>query len=198
MAAGIGEYVYEADKALFNWLQHTMVADWLGGSSVYLGNVYFWTPFFVFCGVLVIMANPKRGGWNVFFALGTVIVAYQASVLLSSFLRHPPPYYFAAMEGIRLPAFTVEATFSLPDWPMAAFFGLFAFLKGRLRRYRRPFPRILWLGPILFLFFRLLAGYAYPVDLLTSILIGFFMAFLMGKLAEGVDMLMEGEEPQQS
>lgn len=196
MAGSLGEFVYTTDKAIFNWLQNTLLADWLGESSVFFGNVYFWTPFFIFLFALMVQAKLRRGGWNIFFALGTVIVAYQASVLLSSFLRHPPPYYFAALEGIRLPAFQVEATYSLPDWPMAAFFGLFSFINRRLKKYGKPLPGIFWIGPCLFFLFRLLPGYSFPVDLMTSIVLGSFIAFLMGKLSEGVDVILEGEEPK--
>ncbi len=195
MASSIGEFVYETDKAIFNWLQETFLADWFGTHGVYLGNIYFWTPLFVFLGALLVQVKPGRGGWNVFFALGTAIVTYQASVLLSSFLKHPPPYYFAALEGIRLPAFQLEATFSLPDWPMACFFGLFVFLRSRMKRYRRSIHPLFWLAPLFFFFFRMIAGYAFPVDLLTSVILGHFIAFLMGKMAEGVDIILEGEEP---
>lgn len=195
MAASIGEFVYTTDKAIFNWLQDTLLADLLGAPSVYLGNIYFWTPFFIFIGALMVQSMIRRGGWNVFFALGTVIVAYQASVLLGSFLRHPPPYYFAALEGDLLPAFQMDYSFSLPDWPMATFFGLISYVAIRMRRYRKPLPWVLWLAPFLFLLFRMLSGSAFPVDLLTSIILGHFIAFLMGKLSEGVDVILEGEEP---
>ncbi len=195
MAGGLGEFIYNTDKAIFNWLQHTWLAEWLGDASVLLGNVYFWTPFFIFLFALLVQSRTKSGGWNIFFALGTVVVAYQASVLLSSVLRHPPPYYFAALEGIRLPAFQVDASYSLPDWSMTCFFGLFAFVKNRMRRYSKPLPNIFWLAPILFFLFRLLPGYSFPIDLITSVILGHFIAFLMGKMSEGVEVILEGEEP---
>lgn len=193
MANGIGEFVYETDKALFYWLQDTLLAQWMGSWGVYLGNIYFWTPVFIFLLLLMILNRPHRGSWNVFFALGVVVVTYQASVILSGFISHPPPYYFYALEGIRLPAFQVEATYSLPDWPMAAFYALFSLIRIRMKSQRNRMPVYFWLAPVLFFLFRLLAGFAFPVDLLTSVILGAFIAFLMARLADGVDVLLDGE-----
>ena len=194
MAGSLGEIVYTTDKAIFNWLQETMLAEWLGEESVYLGNVYFWTPFFIFLGAMMLQAKRSRAGWNVFFALGTVIVAYQAAFLLSMFLRHPAPYYFAIKNEIVLPAFRFDVQYSLPDWPMTTFFALFTFINKRLRKYRSPLPIYVWLAVPLFVLFRLLPGYAFPIDLLTSIVLGHLIAFPMIKLAEGVDVILDGDE----
>lgn len=191
MGEDIGEFIYYSDKAIFTWLQDTLLADWMGSPGVYLGNIFLWTPLFVFAGAMIIQARPSRGGWNVFFALTGAVIAYQAAVLMSAFLHHPPPYYFAAQNGVLLPAFQLEASYSLPDWPMACFTALIGFLSGRFRRYGSPIKgHLTWLIPI-FALFRILSGYAFPIDLLTSIVLGFFIGFLVLKVAEGMDSILD-------
>lgn len=188
--------IRQLDLALFEGIQ-----NWLGGGSfafrmVYVGSLYFWMPFFAFLAVAVFQASPRRGAWNIFFGLACFVLAYQAATLISVLVGHPAPYVFAALEGVRMPAFQEVVYFSLPDWAPASLVATMTFALRRCRGYGLSLSRFLWLIPAFFVLARILPGYAYPLDALTGVLIGAGMGYLVDKLAQNFGVVMGWTEEE--
>lgn len=185
----IGEMINGLDRSLFEALQ-----TWLGQGAFaermfFVGNLYFWTPLFAFLAVLLYQMEPRRGAWNILFGFGVFVLSYQAATVLSVMIGQPAPYVFAALEGVKMPAFVEVVHFSLPDWATAALTGSIVFVGHRIRSHGGHMPWIVFLLPIFFCLGRILPGYAFPLDALTGILIGSFVGFLFNKLAQNFEVV---------
>ena len=101
MTWSFGQSIYNLDKELFNWLQVNYSGQWLGDYLVYAGSMYFWMPLWAFIAILLFLAKPERGAWNIFFAGGAFVLSYQISTILGTLVQHPPREHIL-MQSIEL------------------------------------------------------------------------------------------------
>lgn len=191
----LARLIYNLDKAIFQWLRFVAGDTFLDDWTVISGIWVFWTPLFIFLGVLIYNGRPKMRLLNVFFGLSAFILAFQAAVLLSMIFLQPAPYVVEnIMHGSVLPAFRPEYSFNLPDWTTAVVAASLHYARLRLRDTESPVPGWTRLVLPILVFSRVLPGYAYPVDALVGVLVGTLMGFLMHQFARSLEVVMRKAE----
>lgn len=185
------------DQGIFQWMQDSLRGEWMDSISIYTSNVFFWTPFLVFAAFLLYMTHEKKGPGNLFFAVAAIIISYQASFLISYFIRLPAPYVVEHLAaGNRLPAFQDVYMLSLPDWSFAAFVGGVTYLVIRLPRHKTLIRSAgIFIG-VLIAFSRMYAGYAYFFDEMGGLLTGMFFGWAFTRFARHLDYLASTREQE--
>lgn len=180
------------DQQIFLWFREHFQSPFTDGWSLWLGNVYLWTPLLIFLGFLVVMQRPQRGLSNLLFALACLIISYQAAFLLSFFIALPAPYVVEHLTGgPQLPAFRDIYLLSFPDYSIAAFMGGMVFVQFRLLRFRK-LAFVLWGTALLAIaFFRIMAGNAYPSDIVFGILVGSVFGWVFNRFIVHFDYLAQ-------
>lgn len=186
------EKLRSVDQQIFLWFREHFQSPFTDDWSLWLGNVYLWTPLLVFLGFLVYMQRPQRGLTNLLFAVACLILSYQAAFLLSFFIAMPAPYVVEHLTGgQQLPGFRDIYLLSFPDWTIAAFIGGVSFVQFRLLKYRRM-AFLLWATALLIIsFFRIMAGNAYPSDIIFGIFVGSIFGWVFNRFIVHFDYLAQ-------
>lgn len=193
MTLSLGQSIYNFDKEVFNWLQVNYSGQWLGEYLVYAGSIYFWAPLWAFTAILIVLAKPERGAWNIFFGAGAFVLSYQLSMIIGTIVKHPPPFEMVyAATKFKMAAFQDEFMYSLPDWASASSMAIFAYARVRLNSLGRRFPRIhIFFLPVFFMA-RVIPGYAFPLDVLMGFVLGWAVGYICAKLAQKSDGVVNG------
>lgn len=194
-------WILGMDKLLFAWVRETFgnpVFDYL---SVYLSNIYFWTPALVFLMVSVLMIPQKAPALNLLYGLGAVVLSYQAAFLLMQIVGQPAPYVIEMItERASLPVSPPDSyvfsnfDFSFPDWEMAALTALLMFSKSRLRINGQKLSIWFWVMLMMVGFMRVLSGHAYPYDIAAGWLLGRMVGWLMVMFARNMDIVLNPQK----
>lgn len=193
----IGHAIYAFDKRLFAWIRTSLGGESLDGFSAYASNLYFWTPFLIFLLVLLLNTHKRSFFLNVLYSLGTIVLSFQAAFLLAHIFAQPAPYAVEMiLHNLVLPATPPDSyilttdDYSFPDWETAAMTAALFFVRGRVKRLAGRFPRALWLPVLIFGFFRVYAGHAYPYDTSAGWLLGCVVGWILLVFARNMDVVL--------
>ena len=183
-------WLYHFDKQIFMDLRGLFGNPFLENNSALFGNPWAWMPLFAFFGVLLILNKPNSAVFTIFFGLATFILSLQASMLMAFYFKQYSPWVIESwLHHFELPAMGASEHFSLPDWPIAACFGVFYYTRLHLHAWGRKDGRYAFLVIVLLAFVRIYAGYTYPLGALTGFLVGALIAWLMFKVARNVETI---------
>lgn len=190
-------WIVGMDKLLFAWVRETFGNPVIDFMSVYMSNLYFWTPLLVFLMVAVLMVPQKAPALNLLYGLGALVLSYQAAFMVTQLVGQPAPYVIEMItERQALPVTPPDNyifsnyDFSFPDWEMAALTAMLMFANSRLRLNGQRLSLWFWVAMMLMGFMRVLAGHAYPYDVAAGWLLGRIVGWLMVVFAKNMDIVL--------
>ena len=148
-------------------------------------NKYFWSPFYVFLIVFMIINFKKKGLLIILFIIVTVFITDQLSsaVIKPIFHRLRPCNDMNLVEHIRVLA-GCSGSYSFPSSHATNHFAVAFFLINLF------YSRFRWTGPVLFLwalsvaYAQVYVGLHFPIDIIGGGIIGGFIGFYMAKLSK--------------
>ncbi|MEM7037954.1 MAG: hypothetical protein AAF570_13305, partial [Bacteroidota bacterium] len=189
--AGIGKMIYDFDMGSFEGIQRLFGSEFADNWMIYVGNLFFWTPLFVFVLVMLFRAKREVRWLNLLFAAGSFVLSYQCAILLGRMFARPAPFHVESLFLLRpIPELSIHNMYSLPDWAIAATFATLLFSHVRIRAAGQPFPIILWSVLVIPVIARIYAGYAYPVDIILGMILGIIIGQFMVHFARNVEIVM--------
>jgi|GEM_PF-2986104 membrane-associated phospholipid phosphatase len=194
------------DKVLFMYLRALLGGPWVDSVVPYLGNFFLWMPLVAFLIVAVVSAPGQRmAGLNLLYGTGALVLSFQICFMLSNWVAQPAPYVVEAILGHpALPSSPPEGyvftnhDYSFPDWETASLSALLLFSRRRLSDFGIYLGKWVWISIAIIGISRVLAGYAYPYDVVGAVIVGWVVGWAMLVFARNMELVtspLMGEHP---
>ena len=155
----------------------------------FLGNLWFWVPFFVFVAILTYGLDPKRSAVNLTF----LIAGWFAAATFASFI-HILIFQLSSLETAELlfrlrpgRAGTGPWQTTFPDPHATSFTCILTFLWMRVVKENKGLRWLLLFIPLLFLIAELYTFKSFTLDILLGIVTGILAGVAVVIVANGIE-----------
>jgi len=170
----------ETDKAIFKFINHGLSNPFFDQVMPFIRNQHFWSPFYIFMVVFILVNFKKNRGWYLLFAIGTVIVSnFVSSDLIKGNIYRLRPCndaslasYINVLVGYKPQSSSFTSSHAANHFAMATFFYY------TLKNYLGKLSYLFFVWAFVICFAQVYVGVHFPFDVFAGGVIGFVLGYL--------------------
>ncbi len=180
LTVSLWQMLGEWDRSLFVLLNRNIANPFFDAVLPYFRDSFFWTPFYLFIGVFILLNYGKKGAWWAVFFIATVAVAdLTGTYIFKETVRRLRP--------CNDPNFTHQVRLVLQHCPggysflsnhAANHFGLATFMILTFRHVLKHWIYLVYLWAFLISFAQVYVGVHYPSDIAGGAVLGMLAGYV--------------------